>query len=448
MLDRNSELNNQVGWIDEFGSAQIRGWCGSIQGEQFPATLDIIVDGKPIGTAIANQYRQDLKEAGVQAGYAAFTFEMPDAFCDGTQKQVVVQRKDDGVQVGEEFIFKNFRLTSDERVQKFYDAAIERDLTNRADAAKELFQLKKAAIFVTYSTLDFLAPAQMKIYNWLVARGFYVLIVHARGSRDVGAFKHSARVPLLLKHNIGYDFGSWICGLEWLRTVCGSYDALEQIVLVNDSVFGPLMLSDNFDDQLFNPLAGDVVGAVDSYQETYHVQSFLIAINRRALEAKLLDLFCKNYSFSSDKSTVIKEGEVGFSKLAMELGLSIAAVYPYEFLVDRWTSRYCSPQSHLETDRNGGRGREQLSLLKQGWVGMISDKIATGEPLNPSHHFFDILCDEGYPFLKREVITKNVIEHPFLYERLRVISESIGSVESKIIRQASQQFGGFRAIYI
>jgi hypothetical protein len=57
------------------------------------------------------------------------------------------------------------------------------------------------------------------------------------------------------------------------------------------------------------------------------------------------------------------------------------------------------------------------------------------------------MCDEGDPFLKREVITKNVIDKAFLHERSRGISESISSAESKTLRPASQQFGGVDTIH-
>lgn len=68
--------------------------------------------------------------------------------------------------------------------------------------------------------------------------------------------------------------------------------------------------------------------------------------------------------------------------------------------------------------------------------------------MNPSHEFFDILLDLECPFLKREVVAKNVIKHPFLFDRLKELSSKLETTNRNMFRRALQQFGGTRSIYI
>jgi hypothetical protein len=47
-----------------------------------------------------------------------------------------------------------------------------------------------------------------------------------------------------------------------------------------------------------------------------------------------------------------------------------------------------------------------------------------GAPMNPCHFFWDQLIVEGFPYLKREVLTSNPIGMPRLYEWSGLVAET------------------------
>jgi predicted SAM-dependent methyltransferase len=67
------------GYIDIFDNGHLRGWVCNLTQIDLPAIVSFVCDGRPLGTAVANQFRLDLKQAGVGngLGFYGFSFEVP-----------------------------------------------------------------------------------------------------------------------------------------------------------------------------------------------------------------------------------------------------------------------------------------------------------------------------------------------------------------------------------
>lgn len=132
----------------------------------------------------------------------------------------------------------------------------------------------------------------------------------------------------LPRPNAGYDFGAWRDGLASLDR--GGYD---EIICVNDSVYGPLA-------DLGPPLASprtagaDLWGMVVSEQAARrggprqrHVQTWFFAARRRLLESDAWDRFWADVEPQASKQDVIERYEVGLSQAVEAAGMAVAGIY-------------------------------------------------------------------------------------------------------------------------
>ncbi len=65
------------GSLDSVADGCARGWAQDVGEPQTPQQVRIVVDGVEVATGIAGAFRQDLADAGVGSGHAAFSIELP-----------------------------------------------------------------------------------------------------------------------------------------------------------------------------------------------------------------------------------------------------------------------------------------------------------------------------------------------------------------------------------
>ena len=128
--------------------------------------------------------------------------------------------------------------------------------------------------------------------------------------------------------NVGYDFGAW---RDWLdRLLPGDHD---EVICVNDSVYGPLFdLQPAVDD--VRVAAADLWGMVLSDQNTSraaarvaHVQSWFMGMRRPLLESDAFALFWRNLGRPTTKREIVEQLEIGFSAQMAAAGFRIAGLY-------------------------------------------------------------------------------------------------------------------------
>lgn len=76
------------GYLDKVECGTMRGWAWDASLPNNPVTVEFLADGQPIGTAPANIYRPDLKNANKGNGAHAYSFPTPASLKDGQPHQI------------------------------------------------------------------------------------------------------------------------------------------------------------------------------------------------------------------------------------------------------------------------------------------------------------------------------------------------------------------------
>lgn len=133
----------------------------------------------------------------------------------------------------------------------------------------------------------------------------------------------------IARPNEGYDFGSWRAGLDALDA-----RAFDEVVCVNDSVYGPLWeLGPVVADR--RVADADFWGMVRSVQGPRsrgrrgapHLQSWFFAARRRLLDHPRWHTFWAGVVPLSSKEAVIDRYEIGLSEMVAATGLRTAALF-------------------------------------------------------------------------------------------------------------------------
>lgn len=80
------------GNLDEVGPTRLHGWAQDASRPDEPVVLDISCDGARLGHVLANEYRPDLRAAGLGSGCHAFTLPLPQGWRGGLD----IRRASDG----------------------------------------------------------------------------------------------------------------------------------------------------------------------------------------------------------------------------------------------------------------------------------------------------------------------------------------------------------------
>ena len=130
-------------------------------------------------------------------------------------------------------------------------------------------------------------------------------------------------VGIVVRRNVGYDFGSWRTGLNMFRD---AIETSEEVILTNDSFWGPVRpLRSLF--QKLKQTDGDAIGLTDDLMYEPHLQSAFISYRRKALDHPSFHDFWNDLKVWNSKPDIIKRCEVGLTaKLASE-GLKLKAIY-------------------------------------------------------------------------------------------------------------------------
>jgi hypothetical protein len=76
LADRSTAGAALEGWIDSITETEVAGWCWR-RGSAERQTVTLLIDGTPVATTPADQFRGDLLEAGVGDGHHGFRFAIP-----------------------------------------------------------------------------------------------------------------------------------------------------------------------------------------------------------------------------------------------------------------------------------------------------------------------------------------------------------------------------------
>lgn len=267
------------------------------------------------------------------------------------------------------------------------------------------------------------------------------VVTYARGLREAGfAVIYVSSSPKLIerdlpkmlaecalvvhRQNKGYDFGSYRDAIGLIPNL----DALDRLVLCNDSVYGPFV---DLKGAVFDRAPADKAdfwGLTDSWDTNYHVQSFFLLFHAAALRSTVFRQFWRDFLYVKSKSYIINAYEIGLTRKFMRAGLRAGGIYKYRDLVAQFMQVY----RDLDAE-----GRAHLSSEHNALLDTMYRLVQQSSPLNPTHFFWDsLILEHGFPFIKRELLTSNPMRLPDMYRWDEIIRATgaydIGQIEEHL----------------
>lgn len=139
-----------------------------------------------------------------------------------------------------------------------------------------------------------------------------------RITADSVASIRSLCAGIYTRRTLSLDFGSWHLAWNILKESAWTLGQFDRLVIANDSVFGPLYPIE----EMWGSFDGaDMYGAIESFEQVRHLQSFFLAwdLNRRT--RPFLEDFWNGFEYTVNKWELIKKYELGLSVRAREAGL-------------------------------------------------------------------------------------------------------------------------------
>ncbi len=188
---------------------------------------------------------------------------------------------------------------------------------------------------------------------------------------------------IVSRDNIGKDFGSFKDAFHYFQA---EITGAERVFIGNDSLVGPLFPSDYF--QRVQDASPGIWGVTESFDRSYHLQSsHLLFIGREVVDCA--QEFFRRYRFYRNRDNIVRYGEIGLSTWSLGQQFRIRALYTMGVLAQR---------KKIDIVQ---------SKKKEFWLAS-----------NPQHFYFDTLLDEGFPFVKRELLSINPLQLRDVYGRV------------------------------
>jgi hypothetical protein len=178
---------------------------------------------------------------------------------------------------------------------------------------------QKVCLFAAYSPTGEVSERVRYQANRWTAAG-YIVIISLASDGDTGIAPDFPNV--IVRPNTGYDFGSWVCAIHGVEGV----ESATILALVNDSMFGP---NDHFAAMLARAEESDadVIGAVESHEERWHLQSFLIFFKPKALASPAFWRFWAGVRAFDLRQHVIDAYELPLAQRMRDGGLIVESLF-------------------------------------------------------------------------------------------------------------------------
>ena len=191
---------------------------------------------------------------------------------------------------------------------------------------------------------------------------------------------------VIIRRNVGYDFGSWRTGFEALPRL-----DWDEVVFANDSCYGPCSDIGEFLARAADTRA-DLWGASLNRQFRPHVQSYFMGFGRRLLRSGLAHAFWSGVEPIEDKMQLIFAYEVGLSSKVEEAGMRIAGVVDIKALDSKLRQQIIA-DNHSSTDPARAAAARRF--------------IEAETYLNPMQLGWAESLRQGSPFVKVELLRDN-----------------------------------------
>jgi hypothetical protein len=273
---------------------------------------------------------------------------------------------------------------------------------------------EKAALFVHFDAAGRVTPAARDFIASLAEAGLDVVFVTNSEQilEEARAFLQRHCAAILIRRNIGYDFGAWRDALD---TLALPRPETRAIFLVNDSVYG-LRSANDFE-------RADLWGATESWQHRYHLQSFFLGCGEAVIRGQAWRDFWRSVRPIPCKDWIIRHCEIGFTGAMARGGARCAAIFPSASLVDEREIERLEriiDEDHVWRGQNGRLRAEAIHARH-----ILRCTRRPTNLLNPSVDLWRQLLQAGYPFLKRELLLRNPTRVADVFEWEEVVSEAL-----------------------
>jgi len=234
---------------------------------------------------------------------------------------------------------------------------------------------------------------------------------------------------VLIRRNVGYDFGAWREGFEALQL---PHPNTEMVVMANDSVYGPLRpLHDLLG--AFDFKQADIWGCTESWQTRYHLQSYLIAFSPRVVASEAWRRFWATVRPTWSKTWLIRLYEIGLTQAMLKAGFTCRAIWPYQSLV-----KDLDPELLMDHTEGGPNLADPAVKARQYHTRHIRNIVMLRMPLNPTSDLWRQLMHARFPFIKRELLRDNPSRVPDVAEWREVAAAqsatNLGPIERDLQR--------------
>ena len=215
------------------------------------------------------------------------------------------------------YIFATFFTLKRDKKSPFYHNVI-KNITN--DIALSRSEKKYICIFSHYDKEGKIAEYVIYYLKKLVIFSDIVFVTTAENINQNELDKlDNLCIQIIIKRNVGYDFGAWKTGMELSNLKVHLYDNL---ILANDSVFGPFY---DLAPILETAKVYDVFSMTDSHEHKYHLQSYFMIYSRKALNHELFKSFWDSLVIYENKYKLIREFEINYSARLIESNLRVSS---------------------------------------------------------------------------------------------------------------------------
>jgi hypothetical protein len=287
----------------------------------------------------------------------------------------------------------------------------------------------KVAIFIHYDGQGRVGRHTLHYIAALRDAGFSTLFVTNSGKlreESLAALKPLC-AGILVRRNIGYDFGAMREGLEYLGLPRAN---TEMVLLANDSVYGPLAPLDAMLARIDMDTA-DLWGATESWQTLYHLQSFFVVAGKTALTSDAWRRFWAGVRPVKSKYWVVKRYEVGLTQRLLRAGLRCAAIWPYKKLI-RHVDAYALMDRGPAIDELNPVSTDPILRMRRAHAVRIRHYVVTRTTLNPTSDLWRQLLLDGFPFIKRELVRSNPSRVADVIDWREVVAQKFGGTPEAI----------------
>ena len=219
---------------------------------------------------------------------------------------------------------------------------------------------------------------------------------------------------VIIRRNVGYDFGAWREGIEQAALPRANTTL---VAIANDSVYGPLRsLTELYSEIDFE--SADVWGCTDSWQSRYHLQSYCMAFSPRVVASDVWRTFWTRVTPTWSKAWLVRLYEIGLTQQLLKAGFTCRAIWPYQQLV-------LDINVELLDDKkeDGPNLADPIVMARRRHVLRLREAVTDRTPLNPTSDLWRQLLMAKFPFVKRELLRDNPSRVPDVVEWRDVAAE-------------------------